>query len=52
MAYWLMKTEPEEYSFQKENPIFSGWALVRLPRLSVMPVAPEYWEEIHRMSEK
>lgn len=36
----------------KANPVFAGWELVRLPRLSVMPVAPGHWEEIHRLSEK
>jgi len=33
----------------KKNPIFAGWELVRLPRLSVMPATPEYWSEIHSM---
>ncbi len=30
----------------KGDPFFSEWELVRLPRLSVMPVRPEYWERI------
>ncbi len=33
----------------KANPNFSRWELVRLPRLSVMPVSREYWAEIERM---
>lgn len=32
----------------KENPIFFEWELVRLPRLSAMPVKPEYWDLIHK----
>ena len=33
----------------KSNPIFAGWELVRLPRLSVMPASREYWSEVHKM---
>jgi predicted RNA-binding protein with PUA-like domain len=35
----------------KQDHFFSGWELVRLPRLSVMPVPPEFWDKIHRMAE-
>ena len=34
----------------KANPKFSGWELVRLPRLSVMPVPAQHWTEIERMA--
>ena len=34
----------------KANPKFNGWELVRLPRLSVMPVSAEQWAEIERMA--
>ena len=34
----------------KANPRFAGWELVRLPRLSVMPVSAEHWTEIERAS--
>lgn len=34
----------------KQDPVFSGWELVRLPRLSVMPVPPEFWSRIHGMA--
>lgn len=34
----------------KQEPAFSGWELVRLPRLSVVPVPPEYWSRIHGMT--
>lgn len=34
----------------KASPKFAGWELVRLPRLSVMPVSPEQWAEIERMA--
>ncbi len=30
----------------KARPEFAGWELVRLPRLSVMPVSPERWQRI------
>lgn len=36
----------------KKDPEFSGWELVRLPRLSVMPVSPEHWSKIHDMAAK
>ena len=32
----------------KASPRFAGWELVRLPRLSVMPVSTEHWTEIER----
>ena len=34
----------------KAIPSFKGWELVRLPRLSVMPVSPEQWAEIERLA--
>ena len=34
----------------KQDPAFSGWELVRLPRLSVMPVLPEHWSRIHALA--
>jgi len=34
----------------KANPRFQGWELVRLPRLSVMPVSADQWSEIERMA--
>jgi predicted RNA-binding protein with PUA-like domain len=30
----------------KESGMFADWDLVRLPRLSVMPVTPEQWETV------
>jgi predicted RNA-binding protein with PUA-like domain len=35
----------------KANPTFQGWELVRLPRLSVMPVSTDQWNEIKRMAQ-
>jgi predicted RNA-binding protein with PUA-like domain len=35
----------------KESPGFAEWELVRLPRLSVMPVTREHWNRILKMSE-
>ena len=34
----------------KASPKFTGWELVRLPRLSVMPVSPDHWAEIERLA--
>jgi predicted RNA-binding protein with PUA-like domain len=34
----------------KASPKFGGWELVRLPRLSVMPVSKEHWTEVERMA--
>ena len=33
----------------KADPAFAGWDLVRLPRLSVMPVPPALWRRILAM---
>src|SRR5262249_2784818 len=35
----------------KADPRFKGWELVRLPRLSVMPVTEEQWQRIEELSE-
>lgn len=34
----------------KADPAFAGWELVRVARLSVMPVGPELWKRIEEMS--
>ena len=34
----------------KANPKFADFALVRISRLSVMPVQPEQWAEVERMA--
>jgi predicted RNA-binding protein with PUA-like domain len=34
----------------KSDPTFSSWELVRISRLSVMPVPPSLWERIMKMS--
>ena len=34
----------------KADPRFAGFALVRVPRLSVMPVSPELWQDILDLS--
>ena len=36
----------------KEAPQFDGWALVRQPRLSVMPVSPAHWQLILDMANR
>jgi predicted RNA-binding protein with PUA-like domain len=34
----------------KAAPFFAGWELVRMPRLSVMPVSADQWKRIEQMS--
>ncbi len=34
----------------KAHAAFRGWELVRLPRLSVMPVTPAHWAEVQRLA--
>jgi predicted RNA-binding protein with PUA-like domain len=34
----------------KADPLFSQWELVRQPRLSVMPVAPELWNHLLQLA--
>lgn len=34
----------------KQRPEFAGWELVRVPRLSVMPVKEEHWKLIHELA--
>lgn len=36
----------------KGNSMFRGWELVRISRLSVMPVPPKIWSEIIKVSQK
>ncbi|HVT87477.1 MAG TPA: EVE domain-containing protein [Tepidisphaeraceae bacterium] len=34
----------------KADPAFAGWELVRIGRLSVMPVPPDMWKRIEKLS--
>lgn len=34
----------------KANPVFATWELVKQPRLSVMPVSPEFWSLIESLA--
>jgi predicted RNA-binding protein with PUA-like domain len=36
----------------KGDPLLAGWDLVRLPRLSVMPVTEEQWRRVEELSEE
>lgn len=36
----------------KADPVFAGWELVRLPRLSVMPVSAAQWKRIEEMAKE
>ncbi|RPJ55016.1 MAG: EVE domain-containing protein [Acidobacteria bacterium] len=42
--------KPVTLSEIKSNPLFSSSPLVRLPRLSVLPVTEEEWEEIRELA--
>ncbi len=33
----------------KEDPLLAGWELVRLPRLSVMPVTDDQWRRVEEL---
>jgi predicted RNA-binding protein with PUA-like domain len=35
----------------KDDPLLAGWDLVRLPRLSVMPVTADQWHRVEELSE-
>jgi predicted RNA-binding protein with PUA-like domain len=41
--------EPVTLAAVKAEPAFEGFDLVRLPRLSVMPVPPEHWRRLLKM---
>jgi predicted RNA-binding protein with PUA-like domain len=43
-------SQPVSLAAIKKDPVFAGWELVRLPRLSVMPVPNELWPKIHQMA--
>ncbi len=34
----------------KQDPYFTGWDLIRLPRLSVVPVPPEHWQRMLQLA--
>jgi predicted RNA-binding protein with PUA-like domain len=36
----------------KDDPLLADWDLVRLPRLSVMPVTEEQWRRVEELSEQ
>jgi predicted RNA-binding protein with PUA-like domain len=36
----------------KQDPLLASWDLVRLPRLSVMPVTKDQWRRVEELSEK
>lgn len=42
-------TRPVTLAEVKEEPQFAGWELVRLSRLSVMPVSEADWQRLHEM---
>lgn len=45
-------TNPVTLAAIKGDKIFAGWELVRMPRLSVMPVSELMWMRIGELSEK
>jgi predicted RNA-binding protein with PUA-like domain len=44
-------TRPVSLAQIKHDPVFSNWELVRLPRLSVMPVPADFWAKVHHMAD-
>ncbi len=49
--YWLSKKEPSgpcDYNFStlKKEKKFKNWELLRITRLSVMPVTKQIWDAI------
>ncbi len=36
----------------KQDPAFADWELVRISRLSVMPVSPELWRRLEELSQE
>jgi predicted RNA-binding protein with PUA-like domain len=36
----------------KEDPLLASWDLVRLPRLSIMPVTLDQWRRVEELSER
>ena len=51
MAHWLLKSEPDEWSWaQQADKRLKGMPLVRLGRLSVQPVSDAEWRIICEMA--
>ncbi len=42
--------QPVKLETIKADPLFAGWELIRMSRLSVMPVGPERWERIEELA--
>jgi predicted RNA-binding protein with PUA-like domain len=49
-----VRSLPQPVSLQriKNDPLLAGWDLVRLPRLSVMPVSEDQWLRIEQLIEQ
>jgi len=45
-------SQPVSLERIKNDPLLACWDLVRLPRLSVMPVSDEQWRRIEELSEQ
>jgi len=43
-------TQPVKLAAVKAEPFFAGWALIREPRLSMMPVSAEQWARLLAMA--
>ncbi len=56
--YWLAKQAPKSHNFatlkkeMKKHKKFKSWELLRISRLSFMPVPKEIWNSIMKMSGK
>jgi predicted RNA-binding protein with PUA-like domain len=43
-------SQPVPLRVIKQDPLLAGWDLVRLPRLSVMPVTEEQWRRVEELA--
>jgi predicted RNA-binding protein with PUA-like domain len=49
-----LKTWPRPVTLEeiKQEPLLADWELVRIPRLSVMPVTPDQWQRLEELAAK
>jgi predicted RNA-binding protein with PUA-like domain len=46
----VRRRQPITLATIKRDPLLVQWELVRLPRLSIMPVSPAYWQHLEALS--
>jgi len=45
----VRRRQPITLTTIKSDPLLAQWELVRLPRLSIMPVSPTYWQHLETL---